>query len=78
MDAALDLPPTAPTPGPLVFARLHWARAWQTADGRKALADQGMSGQPGVSDLFEHVGCAPADERVDLDPLALRLEQRQR
>src|ERR1700735_1292686 len=77
MDAALDLASPAPAAGPLVLARLDRARAGQAADRRKALGGKGMPGQSGVSDIFQHVARAPADERVDLDPLALRFEQRQ-
>src|SRR5277367_3828777 len=77
MDAALDLASPAPTAGPLILARLDRARAGQAADGRKALGDQGMPGQSGVGNIFQHVARTPADERVDLDPLALGFEQRQ-
>src|ERR1700722_19868175 len=77
VDTALDLAPPAPTAGPLVLARLDRAGARQAADGRKALGDQRMSGQSGVSDIFEHVARVPADQRIDLDPLALGFEQRQ-
>src|SRR5271154_4605813 len=77
MDAALDLAAPAPTAGPLVFARLDRARAGQAADGWKALGDQGMPRQSGVSDIFQHVARTPPDERVDLDPFALGFEQRQ-
>src|SRR3984957_11769995 len=75
VDAALDLAPPAPTAGPLVLAGLDWARARQAADGWKALGYQRMSGQSGVRDIFEHVARVPADQRIDLDPLALRFEQ---
>src|ERR1700728_2780276 len=77
MDAALDLASPAPAAGPLVLARLDRARAGQAADRRKALGGKGMPGQSGVSDIFQHVARTPADERVDLDPLALRFEQGQ-
>src|SRR6202020_191557 len=77
MDAALDLASPAPAAGPLVLARFAGARAGQAADRRKALGGKGMPGQSGVSDIFQHVARAPADERVDLDPLALGFEQRQ-
>src|SRR5580704_10219574 len=77
MDAALDLASPAPTTSPLVFAGLDWTRAWQAADGWKALGDQGVAGQSGVRDIFQHVARAPADKRVDLDPLSLGFEQRQ-
>src|ERR1700678_529318 len=77
MYAALDLASPAPTARPLVLARLDRARAGQAADGWKALGDQGMPGQSGVGDIFQHVARAPANERVDLDPLALGFEQRQ-
>src|SRR3984885_5693136 len=77
MDAALDLASPAPAAGPLVLARLDRARAGQAAEIRKALCGKGMPGKSGVSDIFQHVARAPADERVDLDPLALRFEQRQ-
>src|ERR1700735_4857975 len=76
MDAALDLAPPAPTASPLVLARPDRARAWQAADGGKALGDQRMSGQSSVGNIFQYVARTPADERVDLDPLALRFEQR--
>src|ERR1700677_2983720 len=77
MDAAFDLASPAPTARPLVLARLDRARAGQAADGRKALGDQGVPGQSGVGNVFQHVARAPADERVDLDPLTLGFEQRQ-
>src|ERR1700677_312857 len=77
MYAALDLASPAPTAGPLVLAWLDRARAGQTADRWKALGGKGMPGQSRVSDIFQHVARAPADERVDLDPLALGFEQRQ-
>src|ERR1700722_2480806 len=77
MDAALDFAPPAPTASPLVLARLDRARAGQAANGRKALGDQGMPGQSGIGDIFEHVARAPADKRVDLDPFAFGFEQRQ-
>ena len=77
MDAALELASSAPTARALVLTRFDRARAWQTTDGRKALSDQGMARQSRVSDIFQDVARAPADQRIDLDPLALRLEQRQ-
>src|SRR6516164_5790635 len=77
MDSTLDLAPSAPPAGPLVLARLDRTRARKAANRRKAFGDQRMPGQSGVRDIFEHVARAPADERVDLDALALRLEQRQ-
>src|SRR5580704_11553073 len=77
MDAALDLASPAPAAGPLVLAGLDRACALQAANGRKALGDQGMPGQSCVGDIFQHVACATADKRVDLDPLALGFEQRQ-
>src|SRR6202453_2943541 len=77
MDAALDLASAAPTGRPLVLAGLDRAREVQAADGRKALGDQGVPAQSGVGNVFQHVARAPADERVDLDPLALGFEQRQ-
>src|SRR5271170_1212842 len=77
MDAALDLASPAPTASPLVLARLDGTRAWQAADRWKALGDQGMPGQSGVGDIFQNVARTPADERVDLDPLAFGFEQRQ-
>ena len=43
----------------------------------KPLATRGWRGRPASSMYFEHVARAPADQRIDLDPLALRLEQRQ-
>ena len=36
-----------------------------------------MAGQAGLGDVGEHVLGAPADQRIDLDPFALGLEQRQ-
>ena len=36
-----------------------------------------MTGQPGLGDVSQDVARAPADERIDLDPLALGLEQGQ-
>src|SRR3984957_2453128 len=77
MNAALDLASPAPTASPLVLARLDRARAGQAADGWKALGHQRMPRQSGVSDIFQHVARAPADQRVDLDPLALGFKQRQ-
>src|SRR3984957_4181737 len=77
MNAALDLTSPAPTASPLVLARLDRARAGQAADGWKALGNQRMPRQSGVSDIFQHVARAPADQRVDLDPFALGFEERQ-
>src|SRR3984885_5766015 len=77
MNAALDLASPAPTASPLVLARLDRARAGQAADGWKALGHQRMPRQSGVSDIFQHVARAPADQRVDLDPFALGFEERQ-
>src|SRR5271154_2140738 len=77
MNAALDLASPAPTAGPFVLAGLDRARAWQAADGWKALGHQRMPRQSGVSDIFQHVARTPTDKRVDLDALALGFEQRQ-
>src|SRR5580693_4820633 len=77
MDAALDLATPAPTAGPLVLAGLDWACARQAADRRKALGDQRVPRQSGLSDIFEHVACAPTHERIHFDPFAFRFEQRQ-
>ena len=70
-------PRPAPTAGPFVLARLDRARARQAADGRKALGHQRVPRQSSVGNVFQHVARAPADKRVDLDPLALGFEQRQ-
>ena len=43
----------------------------------KPLATSGWRGRPGLVDIGEHVLRLPADQRVDLDPVALGLEQRQ-
>ena len=77
MDAALHFPSAAPSAGALVLAGLDRARAGQAADRRKALGDQRMARQAGFLDVLEHVARAPADERIDLDPLSFRFEQRQ-
>src|ERR1700722_9068636 len=77
MDAALDLASPPPTSGPLILAGLDRARARQAADGWKALGHQRVPRQSGVGNVFQHVARAPADKRVDLDPLAFGFEQRQ-
>ena len=67
----------APAAGALVLAGPDGARAGQAADRGKALGDQGMARQAGFRDVVEHFARAPADQRIDLDPLAFRFEQRQ-
>src|SRR5260370_9615598 len=77
VNAAFGLAPSAPAAGALVLAGLYPAGAWQAADGGEALGDQRMTREAGFGDVVQHVACAPADERIDLYPLALGLEQRQ-
>src|SRR5947209_1084743 len=77
MNAAFGLAASAPAAGALVLAGAHAARARHAADRGKALGDHRMARQASLLDIGEDVRRAPADQRIDLHPLALGFEQGQ-
>ena len=77
MNAAFNLRPAAPASCPRVLTGLNRARARKAADRGKALGNQRMPRQPRLGDVSQHIARPPADEWIDLDPLALGFEQGQ-
>src|SRR5258708_1659010 len=78
MDAAFHLAAAAPAAGTRIFARHYTAGAGQAADRGKAFGDQGMGWNLVRPQIIDHLGRAPAGQRIDLDSITFRLEQRER
>src|SRR3990167_7266651 len=75
VDAALGLFEAAPTAGALVLAGLHARGAGDAADRGIALRHERMLGKLVSGRMGLEVGGRPVGERVDLDALAVGLEE---